>query len=423
MQMDRMQPASPSPLHRLSDALPHLFDAARSFFSTGIPALNELFPESGLCCGDIIEIRAAAPSAVDQVRSKMISDVVVQFLRSSQHHCAEHTRSSSTTKKRAREGRHDTRFSPCNSTSLLPRVLYLSTRSSQVPVCTILRSCIEKHMHQPLPPAAGCCTTCQHNRNHHPSPSSQEALPPGGSLLYSQESDDDHASPPPHDARDDHCCRPSQSAAGEDHHNEELETLAKAAEHMFRLEVHEVESTSDIILALRSFTLPTPTSRRSVLTAPPPLLVVVDNLVDIFSHPSVQQPRGASTGPNFIIQDFGRSLRCFMADQHSFCGRPCAIVMLNALMGGGGSGGVSAAESLRRNLSRRPYGGTAWSAVPDVVLIGDDACLRRRSERIDDDDADANNGDHTRTLSSSIHRVLTITAVRGGRRIGDAVIL
>jgi hypothetical protein len=110
--------------------------------------------------------------------------------------------------------------------------------------------------------------------------------------------------------------------------------------------------------------------------------------------------------------------------------------MLNALMGGGGGGGgggsgsggaavgVSAAESLRRNLSRRPYGGTAWSAVPDVVLIGDDACLRRRSQHIDDDDdADANNADHTRTRSSSIHLVLTMTAVRGGRRIGDAVIL
>lgn len=412
-------PSSAAQSHRLSDAIPHLFDLSTSFFSTGIPELDELFPESsGLCFRDVVEIRAASPSAVDHARMKVIHDIVVNFLGT--HHC-QNTKQDKRSRKTKRGRNSEVGYDDAQIESVppMPRVLYLSTRPSTVPVRNILRSCVERFhvLHSNSSRLSQQPPTSSQESGHHR----------GGGLIYSQQQHSDDDVPQ---------LSPSVAAAADG--DDELERLAHAATKIFRIDVHQVETTSDIIGALRSVAT---TSQRQLPGAStafvPPLLIIVDNLVDIFSHPSVQQPRGAATGPNFIIQDLARSLRNFIDNQQSAHRRPCAVVMLNALMAGGGSSGAASivnnanavssatAESLRRNMNRRAYGGTSWLSVPDVVLICDELNIRNIDHDVSVDEPATPEEHEPKSTAASVllKRVLSVTTLRGGRGIGATVIL
>ncbi|CUG92717.1 Hypothetical protein, putative [Bodo saltans] len=350
---------------------------------------------------------------------KVIHDIVVNFLGT--HHC-QNTKQDKRSRKTKRGRNSEVGYDDAQIESVpsMPRVLYLSTRPSTVPVRNILRSCVERFhvLHSNSSRLSQQPPTSSQESGHHR----------GGGLIYSQQQHSDDDVPQ---------FSPSVAAAAADG-DDELERLAHAATKIFRIDVHQVETTSDIIGALRSVAT---TSQRQLPVAStafvPPLLIIVDNLVDIFSHPSVQQPRGAATGPNFIIQDLARSLRNFVDNQQSVHRRSCAVVMLNALMAGGSSGAVSivnnanavssaTAESLRRNMNRRAYGGTAWLSVPDVVLICDELNLRRHiDDHVSVGEPAATPEDHEPkpTASVLLKRVLSVTTLRGGRGIGATVIL
>lgn len=372
--------------------------------------------ERGLCFGDIIEARAATPSAVDSTRTRFLKVVVEHFLAVYAKHSL--CTVASLSRRPIKRGRGE---QPLGAAHCMATVLYLTTRLTSLPLQDVMAS---------LPLGASSQTTPQVACAQ---PSESQESTNGGRLLYSQDNEDEalchvvgpageqppSSSPPP---------LPSDAVDRQLPHQSTLDIIDEQQQH---IHVHQVETTSDILRVLHRYSC---SSSHTPSSLPPssPCLVIIDNLVDVFSHPSLQMPRGAATGPNFIIQDFGRALRAFIANQQEVHQRPCVVLTLNALtaVGSGGAsatpsvaaGGSSSVERLRRQLSRRSFGGAGWQASPDVVLIADEVMATQHAVEEDGDDDLPSNGAR---LSSSSPRSFTLTLMvaRGGRNVGDTAII
>lgn len=336
----------------LSDTIPTLFNTRTSLFTSGIAALDGMLPEGALSFGDIIEMRASSPCDIGAARMALLKPIIIRFLTQSSVQQDEGGAARPGPLVSSPSGGCD----DVRRTSSHARVLYLSTRPELVPVAQII----------------------------------SEIWKRGG-------------------------CRPAVQTCGarEDGGCDETEEMLLSAAHALEdaLEVHRVESTSDVIGVLQRHLCATPVANRKRARSPREvesphedgkpvrLLVVVDHLVDIFSHPSVQHPRGAGSGAQFIIRDFARALRSFFSD----VGVPCAMVALNALVGWGG---MSAGEL--HILNRACCGGAGWVPVADVILVVANQPFAKHQS---DEDV------------AVVGRLggLRVTICRGGNHVGESV--
>lgn len=154
-------------------------------------------------------------------------------------------------------------------------------------------------------------------------------------------------------------------------------------------------------------------------------LIIIDNLVDVFNNPSLQLPKGFTTGAHFITQDFARSIRTLLRMMKGNLHQPlsnCAVITMNGLSGSSSSTSVThnqnpptvsaSASATDGPLQRRCYGGPGWQSVPDVVLLtsipptnGNDYDRREQEEDVVKHDEQ--------------HVTLDVMVARGGRYAGD----
>jgi hypothetical protein len=436
--------ASPPPaLLCLADSLVQLFDSRTSLFSSGFPEVDSLMPEGALCFGDLIEFRAATPSSLDLMRS-VINQAVVEFLCSA---AAAGTPSSHSDVVLQQPQRR--------------RVVYLSTMTQRIPVACIASALMERGGGLLIPPPITSSRTAQpQTTEEHCHPEDDEDAPvlspfPSAAPSFLTSSQRGHTlnrrsasqGGMCSASKGAHATRRNDGGGGDD--ADSLASAADALQAVFH--VHNVSDVSDVILALDHVLKGTTTTAQAVVRedaeanshrtrqkrsrsreqhggvdrssihnvdaaegaatnsgSSPAVLVVVDNLVDLLSHPSIQYPRGASAGANFIVQDLGRAFRSFIASMAG-ARTPCAIVTLNALSGAVRGGDPSAWRH------RRCLGGCGWYSAPDVVLVGIETKEEAKHHH------NAANNHHVGDGRASINNLKLIVA-RGGRVEDSATI-